>query len=909
MSAVVARTARLSATVSLASSARAFAELLEAVRAVPPATIPKRFLPHAAALHRARTAANTPPLADVEALNDIRSDLDTRHANLLSNLRRALVAAIFSGTVPFDRRDSLAHSMSSPPNISLRTTFISTAPPPASLCPDLARAIDMLADSGAAAQLLAESARSKLTALIRDAVLSESTPPARTIASLTSSSFTAAATNSPTSFGSGHVFRDPSTKRVACSTVFERVKFLMTGVLRRLSALAETLRDDMKGISVVVHAVWETMEEVLVMFVKALLDFPSGNKRTKGDESRGISLLPLSHRPGEADTISAWEVGRGHASLDSFASLVNSIASLTPSIYNLEVIYSPLQMFVMNTNRMQESWNEKAQTESSALLKLLKNAVERFLTLVRDDVKRFMNDAFGNRAGTLLQPLSLKQRAPNASKGTHSLPPLPQAQAITEVMAACISLAVAVPSVASKLGEVINDEIVMPLSERAIYALKLAESWTEAGMLLEEIEKTAKQGLLIESVEVVRDKSVTGELDSPSAKLGAFKTIQDGPETTTRCLASMFERRKQVVGKGIQLLTESEWNAVVRLLVTTRFVMEELESCIAGNADSQSGSPVGVSGFTTEAPEQKRAGTLRALLQERGISPGLHTAIVEAIQSTQPGCRVLRQQVVDRGLALLHAEITLQCFSQVVQALSGETQDPCRTQESSGSLQSVEDVHGHAECDTKGLAMPSSIFKASQIQLHDKPVEEDDGFAHAMNEYDEFGDLIVTVTDNVTDADIEEYGFPNSLLLEQVDWKSPSKDYTEEKTVAPLIPPERHQVITRTDQKVVDNGRECGEQLKQREVCIEENLCEVDRDFIFCQTDTAVGLGFRYIGNVNGRGDRDVATRARLFLDAVAGMAADTMGWYVVESDYSVTEGASHSASECRALLYSAGLL
>lgn len=46
-----------------------------------------------------------------------------------------------------------------------------------------------------------------------------------------------------------------------------------------------------------------------------------------------------------------------------------------------------------------------------------------------------------------------------------------------------------------------------------------------------------------------------------------------------------------------------------------------------------------------------------------------------------------------------------------------------------------------------------------------------------------------------------------------------------------------------------------------------------------------------------------------MFVDSAGVVAAQAIGWPVVDCNYSVAEGASSAGSECRALLYRAGLL
>lgn len=768
--------------------------------------------------------------------------------------------------------------------------------------------------------------------------MAECAPPVRTVASLASSSFTAAPTNTPTlsvysvtsssSRAVMHVFSNhlPRASRIACASVFERVRLQMTGVLRRLSQLAEAVADDLPHLPDAMHAIWETMECELVLFVRTLLAFPTSrySKDIKEHGQYGISLLPGVSRRGSEGNLGhrqqqpcTWELQRGQSSLDSFVTLVNSIPTLSPSIYNLEVMYSPLQQFILNSSRLQEAWRDKTSPSlgehgsiRSTLPFLLSRAVDIFVKTVREDVAQYMDNAFGSRAGTLLQPLSMRQRVSHVTSSSQSniLPPLPQTQMLIDVIASCLSLGVAIPSVASRLGEVINNEVIMPFCERAIYALKLAASWTDAGSLVNEL--VASGAHCAASLSNVTDTSYyvakqKGPWNTPTVS-------SDGGEwreLTIHYISQMFEKRKQVKTVSARLLVESEWNAVVRLVANAKFVISELESCMGKSSETMSGGMVADANGSGEGHDGSRLLSLRGILNERGISSGLHGTIVEAIQKTEKGCRILREDVIERGLVLLHCEIALQCFSEVVKSLSIDcSKANGMVKASRGSVKVAKKAEGRTKKKKKNGKALSSMFPISKMG-DNLESEGSDDFSSGMPEYDEFGDRIVLVNDTTTDEEIEDCTFPNSLVIGQNDWKGHCKQEEDESEDMQVGPKKGIDDCSKLDRDIMESARVFGEVLSQKDVCISENLSSADRDFIFSQADGSMALGISFSGKMRMTGDRDVATAARTFMDCVAGVAAESIGWSIVESNYSIAEGGSQSASECRSLLCAADML
>lgn len=892
---------------------------------------------------------------------------------------------------------------------------------------------------------------------------------------------------------SAHVF-DPhlsQANRAACAQVFERIRLSMTAVLRRLSALLDAVPDDSHAICPAIHAIWREMEATLVTFVHTLLAFPTSPSLDTLSTPSNVSVSSTSHDsphnheapispsspttptaisllPSMAATPSttlpnsftaAWHHDRrNQTATDPFSALVHSVPTLTPTIYNLEVAHGPLQQLIMSSSRMQDSWKDRSTSSSDvdrssqdsciqhrasntapsqphhepALPSLLARAVDLFVRTVRRDVNKYMRAALGNRAGALLQPVSLQARLGRANTVTsttlgksmdgvasttdvisssrahhihqhqpastqtplasHMLPPLPQTRLLIDVIASCLSLAAAVPSVAARIGDVLNQYVILPFCDRAAYALDLAASWSDAGVLL----KTMTNSILEEGIsnaqeveqngmvhtsfdsDIYRGSSSRGHKkeescpnnsskDSTQSKGHILRQLRADPGITTRCLSQLCERRK-VWGPSVTLLSENEWNAVVRLVSNAKIIISELESCVGKAVERVStsdyvsasiGARSRLGDLSVGMDESFQIASLRGVLKERGVSSRLQGPVVEAITRTQNGCRRLREEVIERGVVLLHCEVVLHCFSRVIETLGTETncngsvRDDAETdQEVKKSRRNISrdldgKLRGDGESSEKrrtdqniqqgrhnrsndgkfsdsvggnGLTRPSSIFKALPIKLSEveRSTDDGDGDGGGMNEFDEFGDRITAASETVSEVEMEEYGFPNSLLLEQKDWSGGvsttigtdgTVGHEDENGRLGLRRGKNGGCITKSDRKAVDGGRGFGEEIRMMDMCVLRNLCTEEREYVISQTDEGVGLGIRLSGDMRGRGDRDVATGARLFMDAAATIGAETLGWPVVESDYSVAEGASHSASECRTLLYAAGML
>lgn len=905
------------------------AALRDAV-SVPPDT----FLARANALQRAKLAAEDDVLESIAALDTVRASVIQKHAALLAQLEESLVRGVYG---PFSGDGEIDD------------VVFGSEEGDAVLGPDLVRAVDVMAGDGYAARVVEEGALRGLSAIVRRAVLKEGCAGHRGIVSLASSGFTAGVNTGNLSAKSGGsastcglIFGGEvaQANRAVCETVFQKVRTSMSAVLKRLVSLVDALGGKGERMKEALKEVWRAMERLFVLFVQELLgcsvSFEMGNGRevgggAKGGHNEGLSLLPSTAKKGVDGNVKesrkpVWELERIPNYYDSFAGLVDSTLSLSPCIYNLEVIYSPLQQFIVNSERMLQSLKEKEEEsmvlrgntldvqsteEELPLPTLLTKAVDIFVKAVRRDVKYYVDDAFGKRAGTLLQPSSLIHRNAHISTSpSYTLPPLSQTQVLIDIVASCLWLCVAVPCAARRLGEIINGEVIKPFSERAIYALNLAESWTDAGKLLANMNGAInsngeqRSGDLVEVLEGAKPlKGLNGMKCSPRSK--ALRIIRKNPELTTSCLSHMWGR----VARGshqnqLRLLDESEWNAVVRVIANAKTVITELDYCVSKSEDWKPNGTASVSSeFSHDSNSSLR---LRVALRGRGMTEALHAAVVEAIGKTKSGRRMLREEVVERGIVLLHAEIALRCFSEVVNALTEkEETSECKLEHS--SEESDKEETGNTG-QANGLSKPSSIFKASTLQLSDIERSSEDT-ALALNEFDEFGDRIACTSDTMTDIEIEEFGFPNSLFLDQAESQGACELRRHADNDSLLFSSKTHQTLTENDRRIIGQGRRFGSELRLKDEVVRWNLSGKEREFIFCRADGAVGIGIRVCGEVVGVGDKEVALGARLFVDAVATVAAQSIGWPVVECDYSVEEGSSESGAECRTLLYAAGLL
>lgn len=870
----------------------------------------------------------------IPALDAVRAAVLTKHAALLAHLEDTLLKGVY-GPMGGDTRtplDDQAHIVD--------------------LEPDLVRAVDVMAGNGHAARVVKEEAVRGLSAIVRKAVLGDAAGSHCAAVSLASSGFTVGGNTPNLSVRSGGSASTgglmfggelAQANRAVCESVFEKVRVSMSAVLKRIVTLVDELGEEGARMAEALRQVWSLMERLMVLFVQTLLGCSVSCTVGEGGDIEvtarqghyeGLSLLPSAARKGVGGSIKenrkhTWELERSPNYYDSFAGLVDSMPNLSPCIYNLEVICSPLQQFIVNGERLLQSMKGKGDEhllesngkssdvkgtdEEMSLQILLTRAVEIFVKAVRRDVKSYADNVFGNRAGTLLQPPSLNYRNAHVSASSgHILPPLNQTQALIDIVANCLWLCVAVPSAARRLGEIINGEVLKPFSERAIYALNLAESWTDAGNLLADMKAAVtsngeqKHGDLIECMEDAKPpRGLNGMRHSSGPR--ALRVIRKNPELTSICLShvgdSVARESRREHRKQLRLLDESEWNAVVRLIANAKTVIAELDYCVSKNDEWKPNGTASVSSeFSQDSSPFLR---LRGALRGRGMTGALHAAVVEAVGKTKSGRRMLREEVIERGIVVLHAEVTLRCFSEVVTALTENEKASNSKVEHSSEESDKEETAGVGHAN--GLLKPSSIFKASTLQLSDIERSSEDT-APAMNEFDEFGDRIACTSDTMTDTEIEEFGFPNSLFFEQTDLKGCEvrRHYDNDSV---LFSSQSHQTLTDDDRRIIGQGRRFGSELRLKDEIVQWNLSAKEREFIFCKADGAVGNGIRVCGEIVGAGDKEVALGARLFVDAIATVAAESVGWPVVECDYSVAEGSSESGAECRTLLYAAGLL
>lgn len=955
--------------------------------------LPERFLQRAAVLRRARIAASSPPLLHINALNDARATLSRYCAALQAELETALVDAIFASVDPSssgNQNGDVEGHHTFAPAATLKTTTGNAPRLAQSVFPSLVQAIDLLGGRNHAATVLRDAAPAKLVSLVCEALLADPARPPSTIASSPMSAFMTAlpfssrtsqnqtsllcTTDSPTRLASIFDEQLLPSNRLFCAVVFERVRSSMITVLRRLSTLAEVVDSEDSRIFDVLNHVWRSMEETLVSFLQALLAFPTTtppplSRNTDERRSIRISLLPEKSHMGSClntDVPSAvWELDHAQSPFDSFKAFMNNVKPLVPSIYNLEVIYSQLQQFMTTSSRLKFSWRERISTHSPdsarvslVLSKLLVRAVDLFVLAVRQDIRKQMKTILGNRSGSLLQPLSQREehlpKSP-VGKSSHakevgregdamSLGILPQTQMLINAIASCLSLAVAVPSIAVNIGDIINCEVLLPFCQRASHALELVAGWSDGGVLYNEMWNTIGQRESViqsdgneTSEDYVTDllgkvgKSENIVVQTGLSRGQILHAIRNESGLSTKILGQLCNQNKKYVHQTRTLL-RNEWDAVLRLVANVKLVISELESCFVKRDDGKKG------GTTTPHSQPLRKGNelkftcLRDLLQIRGVGSNMYVPVVEAIERTQISCGMLREEVVDRGLILLHCEVVLHCFCSAIKALrvdgissdehqslyipvnqkgigygdEGRTVDKW-TMKGSESKKVGGDRLGRTH-KGNGLSRPSSIFKALPIQLSDVERTSDEE-SWGMNEFDEFGDRITVTNENVNETDIEEYMFPNSLLLEQNDWKATDEEAEKGVKDSGGIRTKSEETVTTSDRRAIEIGSTFGENLKRMDQCALQNLGSQDRDYVVKEADDGVALGIQLSGEMRLKGDRDVATGARLLMDAAATAAADTLGWPVVESDYSVAEGASHSASECRTLLFAAGML
>ncbi|KAI0561512.1 hypothetical protein FGB62_79g025 [Gracilaria domingensis] len=894
---------------------------------------------HAKQLGHALTLATTPPLSHLQPLDSARARLRAAQKRMSARLSNAYLLSVFGD-------DHNPTSMRS--DVTASISDLNSASPS-----QLALALRELDGDQAASNILQNESTSALISLFRDALHVErsSTAPIPVTPTSLSTSFHVVDNDEP-SVSSAQLFvLQPHERaaRRACSAVFRRVFDKMQSVLERLCVLGDNLKEHIPSISEAVLHVWRTMQSLLSVFLQTLLNLSVTSSSSSTSHHLGstthenrITLLPSlgtthSFPSSSSSSAPSWPM-HDAVSVDAFAKMLRNVSSIAPSIYNLEVIHGPLHKFLSYAATFEQRFQTTPRKPSPHFVPLpvvVRRAAEHFLRTVQHDVKFYMQHSFGPRAGTLLQPYALQKNGFAASD--YSLPLLSQSEKLIGVISSCLSMAAGVPTVSERLGLLIDQHVIMPFLNRAVYALNLAASWTDAGTLLDEI---------LTGVELISKNPDGSEMRSKtenesngkkkrsrrrsSRRPSLLKTLRKNPQLILQCMRRWVDARVESGAPvtDLCLLANSEWNAAMRLIISAQTVIKELEQCV-GFKGKKSLNGMQMNGKDMQRRSSKAS--IHSSLANRGVSTKSNVGILKAVEKTVEGCCKLKEQVIERGLAFLHAEVTLQCFSSVVQALIVEGSLSCNGHMSNGDVNGFEvrklrhgtngsisggsmrsesgderTEAGEGERE-KSNAETSAIFKVSTLKIS---VGSGDA-SHAKFEYDEFGDRIMTGNEGWSEADAEsEHGFPGGALFEAVsseklEWKqSRQPQVCEDVKVGGL-----RDLVSERDRRTLDKGHEFGAKLKERERCMRQNFGGEEAYFIVSQADGGVALGIGTVGRICAKGDRDVAVGAKLFLDAAAGVAADTMGWPVAETDFSVAEGISRSARECRTLLYAAGML
>lgn len=696
-----------------------------------------------------------------------------------------------------------------------------------------------------------------------------------------------------------------------------------------------------------------------------------------------------------------WELDQAHvSSVDSLASLVHTAADFSPTIYNLEVAYTPLQQFILTSTRLRHAWKEpgtisgpvsmsepgahakrkkkakKLVSSTGLLSETLARAVDLFIRTLQHDVHTFVRDTvLGKRVGTLLKfqrrrlrpsltcpssaahhhhhhqrPFSSDRLStgssdmPNNSttstiKSTTAplipMPPLRQTRMLIDVVATCLRLSSAIPSIATRVGDIVDRDVLAPYCSRAAQALDLVSGWSDGGVLFDEMNRLVDisdrsdtddivdvdididADLTLDATDVDRfddehDEGGAATAAVPSADVMTNRYAQavllppyvddddydnirndDAPMPllrsrgvqglATKCLNAMCERDQRHI-RQTRVLLANEWDAVVRLVSNAKLIISELQACVSGrkqqhmrqrchsatrfgsqhntsanmNEDSYDDDDDGgdggdnnnredddnrttcatvrsADGTTKTSPgdnadgidnrrssviggghaptrtrrggerraEPRQASSLYDVLRNDGVivaASGLHAPVLDAIRRMQPGCKRLREDVIDRGLVLLHCEVVLHSFSRAVQALAGDEGDsdlhsqPPRerfkekekgkdrsrdgdrwfSRDRTAYPSSSRDIlhrsdrsltSGDREQQSKGLMTTSrGLVRMSSSDHNLKRTDHDhhasDGGANDMNEFDEFGDRIT-----ITNDDHDDEGHVNDNAL------------------------------------------------------------------------------------------------------------------------------------------------
>eukprot|EP00178_Gracilaria_changii_P024340 TRINITY_DN732_c0_g1_i4.p1 TRINITY_DN732_c0_g1~~TRINITY_DN732_c0_g1_i4.p1 ORF type:complete len:710 (-),score=103.97 TRINITY_DN732_c0_g1_i4:17178-19307(-) len=577
------RAALLSTCIGVSEKLRQFAVLLSALE-------DGQSITQAKQLSHALTLATTPPLSQLQPLDSARARLRAAQKRMSVRLSNAFTASVFGQ----DQTSASTRSDVTAPISDLHHASSS----------QLALAIRELDGEQAAADTLQNESTSALLALFRDALHVERSSPAPISVTPTSlSTYFNVVDNDEPSVSSAQLFvLQPHERaaRRACSAVFRRVIEKMQSVLERLSVLGDDLKDHLPNMSAAILQVWRTMQSLLSVFLQALLNLsdtsssPSASSRVGSTTNeKRISLLPtfgnIPSLHSSSSSSSPWQVNETF-SVDAFATMVRNVYPVTPSIYNLEVIHGPLHKFLSYAAGFEQQFEAPTRKSSEYFVPLpvvVHRAAEHFLRTIQHDVVFYMQHSFGPRAGTLLQPYALRKNG--FAVTDHTLPPLPQSEKLIGVISSCLSMAAGVPTASEKLGALIDQHVIMPFLNRAVHALNLAKSWTDAGTLLDELLTSVEE--LSKSDGKDDDLSKTKDIcgfrkrrarKRASRKLGLLKMLRKNPELTVTCMRRWINERIESGAPvtNLCLLAENEWNATMRLILSAQTVTKELEQYV-----------------------------------------------------------------------------------------------------------------------------------------------------------------------------------------------------------------------------------------------------------------------------------------------------------------------------------------
>lgn len=464
----------------------------------------------------------------------------------------------------------------------------------------------------------------------------------------------------------------------AGGTVLDIWQRLTEKLMRVVEKVAIVARRRAEGGELVVET-WQVVEEWFIGFVKWVTE-------DEKQSQRQVCLLESRGRGGGRGGM--WQVAD-----DGVAAVFKALRGVRTSVYHVRALYGTLKEVVERANRVVGEWTLDG---GSRLVQVVAAIVEIFVDVVRTDVRDKVNAMLGKRAGGLLRPVGW------GKEGGGKLPALKQVSIMTDLMQECLGICVDVGGVSRRIGEIINGEILGPFGERAVYALRLAESWSEAGSILNMmrcvVRGDAEYAETLDRVKPLRGKGGN-----------SLKVLRKNLQVTIECLQVVHKQRSTDNDNTneARMLEWSEWEAVVRLIRSAKLIIGEMERW--------------------------------------GEECDNCTGMQEAMNRTRGGVRRLKEEVIERGVMFLHVELTSRCFLHIHSALT------------SGSS----DAEDGRVTGTGGCA--SAIFKPASLQVEAVSGVGVDGGGGV--EYDEFGDRIV-LSEGGEDVDMEEYGLANWVLAD-----------------------------------------------------------------------------------------------------------------------------------------------